>query len=127
MIRRPPRSTRTDTLFPYTTLFRSRAALRCRRSRRPDLHRRGSGAVGHLSRRHDLCRAAGMGFAMTAGPRIDRAALDALLAPHDRSDAPGFAVGVALGGVPGYRRGVGMASLELPVVLSPGIRLRDRR
>src|SRR3546814_6498994 len=26
MIRRPPRSTRTDTLFPYTTLFRSRAS-----------------------------------------------------------------------------------------------------
>src|SRR3546814_6048388 len=25
MIRRPPRSTRTDTLFPYTTLFRSLA------------------------------------------------------------------------------------------------------
>src|SRR3546814_6409318 len=25
MIRRPPRSTRTDTLLPYTTLFRSRA------------------------------------------------------------------------------------------------------
>src|SRR3546814_3579031 len=25
MIRRPPRSTRTDTLFPYTTLFRSHA------------------------------------------------------------------------------------------------------
>src|SRR3546814_5693718 len=27
MIRRPPRSTRTDTLFPYTTLFRSVAVL----------------------------------------------------------------------------------------------------
>src|SRR3546814_3305168 len=27
MIRRPPRSTRTDTLFPYTTLFRSRRLL----------------------------------------------------------------------------------------------------
>src|SRR3546814_16789690 len=27
MIRRPPRSTRTDTLFPYTTLFRSVAGL----------------------------------------------------------------------------------------------------
>src|SRR3546814_6151480 len=27
MIRLPPRSTRTDTLFPYTTLFRSAAAL----------------------------------------------------------------------------------------------------
>src|SRR3546814_14108341 len=28
MIRRPPRSTRTDTLFPYTTLFRSEGVLR---------------------------------------------------------------------------------------------------
>src|SRR3546814_2555674 len=27
MIRRPPSSTRTDTLFPYTTLFRARAAV----------------------------------------------------------------------------------------------------
>src|SRR3546814_16830250 len=27
MIRRPPRSTRTDTLFPYTTLFRSNAEM----------------------------------------------------------------------------------------------------
>src|SRR3546814_12225951 len=29
MIRRPPRSTRTDTLFPYTTLFRSHVPGRC--------------------------------------------------------------------------------------------------
>src|SRR3546814_14574016 len=29
MIRRPPRSTRTDTLFPYTTLFRSRPISGC--------------------------------------------------------------------------------------------------
>src|SRR3546814_7889870 len=29
MIRRPPRSTRTDTLFPYTTLFRSRFESSC--------------------------------------------------------------------------------------------------
>src|SRR3546814_8299929 len=28
MVRRPPRSTRTDTLFPYTTLFRSRTGRR---------------------------------------------------------------------------------------------------
>src|SRR3546814_18281405 len=34
MIRRPPRSTRTDTLFPYTTLFRSLAA-NCPPGRRP--------------------------------------------------------------------------------------------
>src|SRR3546814_21153119 len=30
MIRRPPRSTRTDTLFPYTTLFRSTGTSRRR-------------------------------------------------------------------------------------------------
>src|SRR3546814_6536684 len=33
MIRRPPRSTRTDTLFPYTTLFRSVAGGRRARPR----------------------------------------------------------------------------------------------
>src|SRR3546814_7203246 len=32
MIRRPPRSTRTDTLFPYTTLFRSELGSCLRRS-----------------------------------------------------------------------------------------------
>src|SRR3546814_5954396 len=31
MIRRQPKSTRTNTLFPYTTLFRSRATFLCRR------------------------------------------------------------------------------------------------
>lgn len=56
--------------------------------------------------------------------RIDPAALDALLSPYDRPDAPGFAVGVALGGRPQYRRGVGLASVELPVPLSPSIRMR---
>src|SRR3546814_8112063 len=36
MIRRPPRSTRTDTLFPYTTLFRSRWRRRdARRAAQP--------------------------------------------------------------------------------------------
>src|SRR3546814_14539249 len=33
MIRRPPRSTRTDTLFPYTTLFRSWEHLALTRAR----------------------------------------------------------------------------------------------
>src|SRR3546814_8813405 len=36
MIRRPPRSTRTDTLFPYTTLFRSEVG----RDHRPPVFRR---------------------------------------------------------------------------------------
>src|SRR3546814_12498476 len=34
MIRRPPRSTRTDTLFPYTTLFRSNTGPNCDSARR---------------------------------------------------------------------------------------------
>src|SRR3546814_12217829 len=33
MIRRPPRSTRTDTLFPYTTLFRSQESRQARQHR----------------------------------------------------------------------------------------------
>src|SRR3546814_17272839 len=38
MIRRPPRSTRTDTLFPYTTLFRSmREDINANRGGRPKL------------------------------------------------------------------------------------------
>src|SRR3546814_4509301 len=39
MIRRPPRSTRTDTLFPYTTLFRSYAPpLSLSKSMGSDMH-----------------------------------------------------------------------------------------
>src|SRR3546814_17520167 len=34
MIRRPPRSTRTDTLFPYTTLFRSRGEMEKKKRRK---------------------------------------------------------------------------------------------
>src|SRR3546814_3797196 len=44
MIRRPPRSTRTDTLFPYTTLFRSRVAHGKGRAAAVDL----SGKSGHF-------------------------------------------------------------------------------
>src|SRR3546814_9738896 len=42
MIRRPPRSTRTDTLFPYTTLFRSDRRDRRRHPHSPD----GAAAAG---------------------------------------------------------------------------------
>src|SRR3546814_1458184 len=40
MIRRPPRSTRTDTLFPYTTLFRSVTAWANWRLNIPELAKR---------------------------------------------------------------------------------------
>src|SRR3546814_10730468 len=41
MIRRPPRSTRTDTLFPYTTLFRSVPVLFVNEELAPGLKRGG--------------------------------------------------------------------------------------
>src|SRR3546814_7280870 len=60
MIRRPPRSTRTDTLFPYTTLFRSPVVEAARvvdlARRRPDRDRGilvaawPRAAAGHLAR-----------------------------------------------------------------------------
>src|SRR3546814_10872135 len=63
MIRRPPRSTRTDTLVPYTTLFRS-ADARLRRGRRKEraraVHgprRRGQGAVRRRLQRPAITRA----------------------------------------------------------------------
>src|SRR3546814_1164222 len=58
MIRRPPRSTRTDTLFPYTTLFRSvqRIPKGSAFDRSGELPRRIKGAAGPqidlLLRRH---------------------------------------------------------------------------
>src|SRR3546814_13221961 len=53
MIRRPPRSTRTDTLFPYTTLFRSGKALpataanvKVFEARKAELVKKASASVG---------------------------------------------------------------------------------
>src|SRR3546814_16198992 len=47
MLRRPPRSTRTDTLFPYTTLFRSYpCAGRCHAEGWPQRGRRDGYGVG---------------------------------------------------------------------------------
>src|SRR3546814_6696353 len=61
MIRQPPTSTRTDPLFPYTTLFRShcdRRAARHRRARlvpapRSVVHDRLSHAISRISRQAD--------------------------------------------------------------------------
>src|SRR3546814_6447646 len=47
MIRRPPRSTRTDTLFPYTTLFRSRQ-LRSEVEGYTNFVRRGSSQTSNI-------------------------------------------------------------------------------
>src|SRR3546814_452615 len=62
MIRRPPRSTRTDTLFPYTTLFRSGwVSVRPRRGvRAAERH------IAHSGRSYDRGRAAHSAHAATA-------------------------------------------------------------
>src|SRR3546814_3195208 len=56
MIRRPPRSTRTDTLFPYTTLFRSPVSARDGGARprlpREPTGRRGRPESGDRSEEH---------------------------------------------------------------------------
>src|SRR3546814_12892091 len=70
MIRRPPRSTRTDTLFPYTTLFRSY------------LHRRGrvgGGVVTRLAATFAKPHPA-LVTSITAGDGDTAANIDALLA-----------------------------------------------
>src|SRR3546814_11781698 len=62
MIRRPPRSTRTDTLFPYTTLFRSEA-LGHRQALRGRRHTvLGIAAAG--DQRADLVSQLGLGYAV---------------------------------------------------------------
>src|SRR3546814_15365685 len=70
MIRRPPRSTRTDTLFPYTTLFRSL------------LSRRAVATVGCLADAGELrpardlaepARDSSQGWRFGVGPAVQRA------------------------------------------------------
>src|SRR3546814_16463715 len=79
MIRRPPRSTRTDTLFPYTTLFRSgRAAGRDGRSQ---LARRRL-LLCRFPRRGPRGRADGGAYHLSVGSRADR---------QIRAQAPGTA------------------------------------
>src|SRR3546814_6340132 len=84
MIRRPPKSTRTDTLFPYTTLFRSadaprRGAAAAAPARRYLLWRQGrarEGARGADRRRGSLRRAPRPRYRRATRRRLDRNAGD---------------------------------------------------
>src|SRR3546814_3347459 len=111
MIRRPPRSTRTDTLFPYTTLFRSVGAVQDPQADRevrrplfagpaaPGAHRfraaRGDARAGRLGGGGDDPRAQAHG----PGPH-ERAQREAALAgergrPVDAGAVPGHLLGQA--------------------------------
>src|SRR3546814_14233607 len=84
MVRRPTRSTRTDTLFPYTTLFRSGDVADLRRAQHPELglHRAGV-AVGAgraaLARLDNPAGVPGAGGGERAGGELDL---------HDRARVP---------------------------------------
>src|SRR3546814_11557486 len=87
MIRLPPRSTRTDTLFPYTTLFRSRLHFRIERRGRLVEHQDGRILEEHPSDGDPLPLAAGK--------------LDAALANMRVEAGPALQVGEALDEFPG--------------------------
>src|SRR3546814_4856218 len=79
MLRRPPRSTRTDTLFPYTTRFRSycatdRTTSDCRAGRGSDrrsLHRNRPRSEEHTSELQSLMRISYAVFCLKKKNKID--------------------------------------------------------
>src|SRR3546814_12457770 len=79
MRRRPPSSTRTDTLFPYTTLFRSNA-------RQLRLRRRADGLAGAVLRGEEALDAAAdapaLGLAAQVGPAVRAVLHRAPALPH---------------------------------------------
>src|SRR3546814_19420491 len=78
MLRRPPRLTRSDTLFPYTTLFRSRLCHR-RLGRQA-----AQGVVDRAAKRVDLWHCL---LLPVSAPDIGRLAADVLFDPVEPGDA----------------------------------------
>lgn len=62
--------------------------------------------------------------ASESAPRFEAARIEALLRPCDSSRLPGVAAGIALDGEVVYRKAFGLASMELPLALSPSTRMR---
>src|SRR3546814_8834838 len=128
MIRRPPRSTRTDTLFPYTTLFRSSIARKRggRPSLRPAAVALGEFLLGHdeVSNRIDQRPQAGDDQPdhrqtqhehhdpRSGAPEIE--AMDAKHAEQEREDGPDIFVAPTELGWRGERRRAGAGRSEGP-------------
>jgi len=56
--------------------------------------------------------------------QYDAARIDAIFRHLDQGRLPGAAVGIAIDGRPVYRKGFGLANMELPVTLTPSVRMR---
>lgn len=56
--------------------------------------------------------------------RFDEKSIDKIFRDLDTCHLPGAAVGISIGGRPVYRKGFGLASMELPVTLTPQTRMR---
>src|SRR3546814_19214217 len=99
MIRRPPRSTRTDTLFPYTTLFRSLLSDKTLRSRLGNeiaktdvkgvLHDDAKTALGNLDERFGKrALPTALSLGLVGGPGVPLNALIGLTATKDGTLLP---------------------------------------
>jgi CubicO group peptidase (beta-lactamase class C family) len=55
---------------------------------------------------------------------VDPAKIDEIFAGVNQCHLPGAAVGIAVAGKPAYRKGFGLANMELPVTLAPTLRMR---
>jgi D-aminopeptidase len=65
---------------------------------------------------------AAMAIKITA--HFDENEIDRIFAEVNQSHLPGAAVGIAIEGVPVYRKGFGLANIELPAPLTPSMRMR---
>src|SRR3546814_14908606 len=100
MIRRPPRSTRTDTLFPYTTLFRS----------------------AHL--RDQAGQGGPVGWILEV---LDHAWFDARVADQAQRGARNAAGGVVVDGGVGHRHGLSPLVVRRSAIVSDGAGSDERR
>src|SRR3546814_16787274 len=94
MIRRPPRSTRTDTLFPYTTLFRSHSCADIRARYYCGGERVVVGATGAVC------------------PPVSAAPCSAFASPVQAPGASGAAASFVAASAAGAATGVGRVSLN---------------
>src|SRR3546814_13672945 len=112
MIRRPPRSTRTDTRFPYTTLFRSEAGLAEERGLLIAGHPRDRDPSGQTTALHGLAEPPARRAHLGQGGGGHTEEVDQLLRPSQRSDVEEHrAAGV--GGLRGEDPTIGAAGQEL--------------